>query len=153
RGEFPKRRDGDGDAGRRREGDAPSRRNGFLLLLRGLDRELQARGRYLDVRALGLTLQVDDDALAAAQRRAARALARGAFRARGGVHAVQIVDALQVVHVAARLGLRDADLGHRETLDLDVIRLAHVADLAPAPVPADAGRDRAFGQADRGIRS
>src|SRR5262249_48086760 len=132
-------------------GDTPAlTEGGYFWLL--LERDLQTRSRDLDVRALGLALQVDDDALAVFQRRDPGALAGRPLRARGRVDAVEIRDVRQVVDVSGGLGLRDADLGDREALDLEVVRLSHVAELAPAPVPADAGGHRALRDPDRGRR-
>src|SRR5262249_25776828 len=133
-------------------GDISPSKPGSAALLRWHHGELETRRRELQVRALRLALQIDHDALVVSERRYAGSLAGGSFGAGGRAHAVQVIDALEVVDVARRLRLRDSHLGHRETFDLHLVGLALEVEVSVAPAPADSSGHRTFRQSYRGVR-
>src|SRR5262249_32516852 len=82
---------------------------------------------------------VDDD------RRAFAFLNRDAGT-RGRIDAVEILDLLEVVDVAFRFRLRDADVADGQPVNLEPVVFALVAQRPMTPAPSDPGGDGAFGQ-------
>src|SRR4029077_12570846 len=93
-----------------------------------LDLHVDARASEGELHALRRRDDLDGDAVLVLHRGHTTPARRRQARAHGGVVAVEVVDALQVVHLARSLDLRHADVTYGKTLHVDRVVLALVAE-------------------------